>query len=166
MACQLLLGCVPSVIMLKVFLIAVDDPGELLSITLRVMRSLQLFTQFLPFVLSDVNRVAAMASTVLASMRWQPCPALISWHLTKTGFPLLAERLHALTTTSILDDEAIMLLSKAIFLCTVVTISMMLTLLSFTLILLFPGFLFLLSDIRVYLFIFVLLCQSNTCFIL
>ena len=130
--------------MLKVFFIAVNDSCKFLTIALCVMRTLQLFTKFLPFVLSDVNWVATMAATVLASMRWQTCPALISWHLTKTGFPLFAKRFHALTTASILNDEAIVLLSKAIFLRTVVTITMMLTLLSFTLILLFPSFLILL----------------------
>lgn len=114
MPSQLLFGYNPSVLVIKIFLITVYNPRQFLLICLRAMRTSKLGPQLLPLILSDVNRIAAMTAAVLAPVRWQACPALISWNLAQTSLSLLAEGFHALAATTIFDYEAIVLLSESV----------------------------------------------------
>jgi len=71
-----------------------------------------------------------MAAAVLTSVRRETCTSLTLWHLTEAGFSLLAESLHALSTTPVLDDEPIQFLSEpviinALFVTSTTTLSLL-----------------------------------------
>ena len=113
----------PFLAIFEVFFVAVNNPRKFLTICIRVWHPLQLVPQLRPFVPANVDWVATMAPTVLASMRRKSSSALILGHLAETSFTLLAECLHALSATAILDHEAIVLLQTSIFVSTKIACS-------------------------------------------
>ena len=70
LASQLPFGHYPSILAHKILFIAVDYSGQLLPVLVTLMRASQLRPQLLPLILSNVDRVTAVAVAVFASVRW------------------------------------------------------------------------------------------------